>query len=419
MDGSPGKISPPHESTSSQTPLPVPLLDMSRQYEPLRDAIRSAIDRVCDSGRFILGPDCEQLEQGIAAYTGAHHAISCASGSDALLLALMSLKIGPGDEVILPSYTFFATASAVWRLGARPVFVDIDPATFNIDPQKIAERSSGVTKAIIPVHLFGQCADMEEICRVAERLNVPVIEDAAQAIGAGYRSRSAGTLGDMACFSFYPTKNLGGFGDGGMLTTNSHELAARLRLLRAHGMEPRYYHKVVGINSRLDSIQAAILNVKLPHLNRWAQLRRANAELYHSLFAEYGLDRVLTLPATADGCTHVWNQYVVRVPDGRRNALRTHLSSVKIGSEIYYPVSLHQQECFRSLGYGPGSLPESERAARETLALPIFPELRELEQRTVVSQIAEFFGIDKPVARVKRPKFLDRLDAAKHESPRH
>jgi len=415
MDGSPGKtpISSTSHTSSAHTAPAVPLLDMSRQYEPLRDAIRAAIDRVCDSGRFILGPDCEQLEHGVAAYTGAQHAIGCASGSDALLLALMALKIGPGHEVILPSYTFFATASAVWRLGATPVFVDIDPKTFNIDAQAIAAAATCATKAIIPVHLFGQCADMEEVCRVAERHNVPVIEDAAQAIGAGYRNRMAGTLGDIACFSFYPTKNLGGFGDGGMLTSNSHELAARLRLLRAHGMEPRYYHKVVGINSRLDSIQAAVLNVKLPHLNRWAQLRRANAELYHALFAESGLDDVLTLPSTAEGCTHVWNQYVVRVPDGRRDALRTHLSGSKIGSEIYYPVSLHQQECFRSLGYMPGSLPESERAARETLALPIFPELRELEQRAVVNRIAEYFGVHRSTASVKRPKFLDRRNATK------
>jgi dTDP-4-amino-4,6-dideoxygalactose transaminase len=420
MDGSPGKMPLSPASTASSanvssahTAPAVPLLDMSRQYEPLRDTIRAAIDRVCDSGRFVLGPDCEQFEQAVAAYTGAQHALGCASGSDALLLALMALKIGPGDEVILPSYTFFATASAVWRLGATPVFVDIDPKTFNIDPQAIAAAATCATKAIIPVHLFGQCADMEEVCRVAERHNVPVIEDAAQAIGAGYRNRMAGTLGDIACFSFYPTKNLGGFGDGGLLTTNSHELAARLRLLRVHGMEPRYYHKVVGINSRLDTIQAAVLNVKLPHLNRWAQLRRANAELYHKLFAESGLDDVLTLPSTAEGCAHVWNQYVVRVPDGRRDALRGHLSGSKIGSEIYYPVSLHQQECFRSLGYAAGSLPESERAARETLALPIFPELRELEQRTVVNRIAEYFGIHRSAAAVKRPKFLDRRTATK------
>ena len=415
MDGSPGKSSNSSapESASHAASLPVPLLDMSRQYEPLREAIRAAIDRVCESGRFVLGPDCEQFEQAVAAYTGARHAIACASGSDALLLALMALKIGPGDEVILPSYTFFATAGAVWRLGATPVFVDIDPQTFNLDPRAIAARATGATKAILPVHLFGQCADMEEICAVAEKLNVPVIEDAAQAIGAGYRNRSAGTLGDMACFSFYPTKNLGGFGDGGMLTTNSDDLAARLRLFRVHGMEPRYHHKVVGINSRLDSIQAAVLHVKLPHLNRWAQLRRANAELYHELFADCGLDRVLTLPITAAGCTHVWNQYVIRVPDGRRDSLRAHLAGAKIGSEIYYPVSLHQQECFRSLGYGTDSLPESERAARETLALPIFPELRVLEQRAVVNRIAEFFGAQKPAAKVKRPKFLDRRDVTK------
>ena len=268
--------SPPSESSSAPAaevaPVPVPLLDMGRQYEPLRKAIRAAIDRVCESGRFVLGPDVAQLEQGIASYCGAKHAVACALGSDALLLALMALDVRPGDEVILPAYTFFATASAVWRLGAVPVFVDIDPVNVQHRPAQIAAHTTAATKAILPVHLYGQCADMEAIHEVAKSHKLPVIEDAAQAIGAR-AGRLAGTLGEIACFSFYPTKNLGGFGDGGMLTTDSEQLAGRLRLLRAHGMEPRYYHRVVGINSRLDSIQAAVLNVKLPHLNRWAQLR--------------------------------------------------------------------------------------------------------------------------------------------------
>jgi dTDP-4-amino-4,6-dideoxygalactose transaminase len=386
----------------------VPLLDMQRQHQPLREEIRAAIDRVCDSGRFILGPDCEQLEHSIARYTRTKHAIACASGSDALLLALMALGIGPGDEVILPSYTFFATGSAVWRLGAMPVFVDIDPATYNLYPQATAALITRATKAILPVHLFGQCADMDALGAIARQHGLPIIEDACQSIGAEYHGVPAGAIGDVGCFSFYPTKNLGGFGDGGLLTTNRDDLAARLRLLRAHGMEPRYYHQVVGINSRLDSIQAAVLNVKLPHLDRWAERRQANAALYQRLFAECGLARVLTLPATDMHCTHVWNQYTIRVPDGRRDALRQYLAQMKIGAEIYYPVPLHRQACFRSLAYAEGSLPESERAARETLALPIFPELEPAEIETVVYRIGEFFGIRRPQidSAVKRPNFL-------------
>ena len=413
MDG----IPPKEVSVSNHDPaLPaVPLLDMQRQYEPLRDAIRAAIDRVCESGRFVLGPDCEQLERGIAAYVGTKHAVACASGSDALLLALMAFDVQAGDEVIVPSFTFFATASVVSRLGATPVFADIEPRSFNLSPERIAERITAKTKAIIPVHLFGQCADMEAIRAIAAANSIAVIEDAAQAIGAGLGDRSAGALGDMGCFSFYPTKNLGGFGDGGVLTTDSGDLAARLRLLGTHGMEPRYHHKVIGINSRLDSIQAAVLNVKLPHLNRWAQLRRANAEFYTELMTECGLDRILTLPTTAANRRHVWNQYVIRVPNGRRDALRAHLTAAKIGTEIYYPIALHEQECFRGLGQQPGSLLESERAAREVLALPIFPELRVVEQRAVVTRIAEFFGTARPSSpvAVKRPKFLDRSIAAR------
>src|SRR6185369_12286625 len=298
---------------------PVPLLDVNRQYQPLRAEILAAIARVCDSGRYILGPDCDELERGIAALTGARHAIACASGSDALLLALMALGIGQGDEVICPSYTFFATASAVTRLGAEPIFVDIEPATFNLDPKKIEPLVSEKTKAIIPVHLFGQCAAMDEIGRIAARHNVALIEDACQSIGATYAGRSAGTLGDIGCFSFYPTKNLGCMGDGGLLTTDRDDLAAKLRLLRGHGMEPRYYHHVVGINSRLDTIQAAVLNVKMPHLETWARQRETNALDYHSLFADYALDKILTLPQTARAARHVWNQYTIRVPDGRRD----------------------------------------------------------------------------------------------------
>lgn len=397
----------PSDNTTSAAATPVPLLDMSRQYEPLRVEIEAALARVCQSGRFIFGPDCEQLEKSLAAYCDARHGIGCASGSDALLLALMAANVGPGDEVILPSYTFFATASAVTRVGARPVFVDIDPVSYNLDPALIASRLSSKTKAIIPVHLYGQCADMNPIMALARRHGVCVIEDACQAIGARYHGKAAGSIGDMGCFSFYPTKNLGGAGDGGMLTANDDGLAASLRLLRAHGMEPRYYHHVIGINSRLDSLQAAVLNVKLPHLDRWAAMRQANAARYHEMFAAAGLDGMLTLPHAGPNQHHVWNQYIVRVPDGKRDALRAHLAEAKIGSEIYYPLSLHQQECFKYLGYVNGSLPESEKAAKETIALPIFPELTEAEQQLVVARIGSFYRLPgNMTSTIKRPKFL-------------
>ncbi|MGD0652992.1 MAG: DegT/DnrJ/EryC1/StrS family aminotransferase [Thermoguttaceae bacterium] len=371
----------------------VPLLDLGRQHHLILDELVAALRRVCQSGAFVLGPEVKNLEQAIAAYCRAKHAVGCASGSDALLLALLACGVGPGDEVILPSFTFFATASAATRLGAKPVFADIDPVTFNIDPVAVGRLMTPATKAIIPVHLFGQCADMDAINRLADSAKTPVIEDAAQAIGAEWDGRRAGSLGAIGCISFYPTKNLGGAGDGGMLTTNDDALAERLRLLRQHGMSPRYYHKVVGINSRLDSFQAAVLNVKLPYLDQWTALRQANAVRYEELFIGAGLDRVLTLPKALANCRHVWNQYVIRVPDGRRDALRESLAKAKIGSEIYYPLGLHDQECFRYLGYKPGDLPETDRAAREVLALPIFPELTAEEQQLVVARIAGFFGM--------------------------
>jgi dTDP-4-amino-4,6-dideoxygalactose transaminase len=372
---------------------PVPLFDISRQHQELDAEILAAIEQVCRSGRFILGPDCKELESKIAAYTGARHAIACASGSDALLLALMALDLGPGDEVLLPSYTFFATASAVTRLGGVPVFVDIDPDTCNLDPAQLAAKITGRTKAILPVHLYGQCAEMTAIGEIALRHGIPVIEDACQAIGAKFHERFAGTLSDMGCFSFYPTKNLGAYGDGGLLTTNDDILAEKLRLLRAHGMQPRYYHQVIGINSRLDSIQAAVLNVKLPHLDRWTAARQERAARYDAWFAAAGLGSRLGLPVERPHRRHVWNQYVVRVGEGRRDEMRKFLADRKIGTEIYYPVPLHRQECFQYLGYGEGSLPETERAARETLALPIFPELSAQEQRTVVNAITGFFDV--------------------------
>lgn len=381
----------PSSNARSAANSAVPLLDMHRQYDELRDDVRAAMDRVCESGRFVLGPECTALEQEIAAYCGAEHAVGCASGSDALLLALLALDVGPGDEVIVPSYTFFATASAVWRVGGKVVFADIDPVTYNVDPRHVAALVTPKTKAIIPVHLFGQCANMTALNQVARQFGLYVIEDAAQAIGAEHCGRRAGSIGHVGTLSFYPTKNLGGFGDGGMLTTNDAALAERLRLFAAHGMNPRYYHKVVGINSRLDSLQACVLRVKLPHLDRWTDARAANAARYGELFGERNLSGV-QLPTDAGDGRHVWNQYVIRVGEGRRDALRQHLSENGVGTEIYYPVPLHLQECFRAIGCREGSLPHTEQAALETLALPIFPELTAGEQRRVVDRIADFFA---------------------------
>ena len=383
---------PPAPPEQSRDFLPqVGLLALDRQYATLRDEIRAAIERVCDSGRFVLGPDVADLETELARALGVPHVISCASGSDALLLALMAVDIKPGDEVILPSYTFFATASAVTRLGAVPIFADIDPATYLVSPSDVKRKLSRRTKAIIPVHLFGRTADMDALLPVAEAAGIPVIEDAAQSILSTWHGRCSGALGDIGCFSFYPTKNLGGVGDGGFMTTTRDDLAAKLRLLRVHGMEPRYYHQVVGINSRLDSIQAAVLRVKLPHLDRWTTARQENAARYADLFAEYDLDRHVTVPTDESRGRHVWNQFVVRIGGGQRDALRTHLAKCGVGTEIYYPVPLHLQKCFAHLGWGVGDLPETEKAAIETLALPIYPELLFAEQETVVGRIAEFF----------------------------
>jgi dTDP-4-amino-4,6-dideoxygalactose transaminase len=396
----------------------VPLVDMSRQYDSLAEEITAAVKRVLESGRYILGQECQELEKSIATYCHVPHAIACASGSDAILLALMATCVGPGDEVILPSYTFFATASAVARLGAKPVFVDIDPATFNIDPALVGAAVTPATRTIIPVHLFGQCVDMDAILAIAASQQLSVIEDAAQAIGAEFKHRPAGSMGDIGCFSFYPTKNLGGPGDGGMLTTARQELADRLRLLHVHGMQPRYHHQVIGINSRLDSLQAAVLNVKLPHLDRWTAERQLHARRYRELFTGQGLADVLGLPVEASERRHVWNQYVVRVPDGRRDALREHLATHKIGSEIYYPVPLHEQKCFAYLGYGRGSLPLTERAARETVALPIFPELTFAEQQFIVSKIGDFFGAGQRHQRVPAPKFIKHPAVADRAQPK-
>jgi dTDP-4-amino-4,6-dideoxygalactose transaminase len=369
-------------------PTPVPMLDVNRQNGPLMAEFQAAIAAVAGSGAFVHGPACKAFEAALAEYCGVEHAIGCASGSDALLLALMALGIGPGDEVIIPSFTFFATASSVTRLGATPVFADIVPETFNIDAADVARKVTRQTKAIMPVHLFGQCADMDALAAAAP--GVPVIEDACQAIGAEYRGAKAGAIGRMGCFSFYPTKNLGGWGDGGLITTNDGDLAARLRILRDHGQNPRYHHWVVGINSRLDALQAAVLQVKLPRLDEWAATRDANARRYAAQVVRLGLDRRIGLPQVADGCASVWNQFTVRVPGGGRDALQQLLNERKIGSAVYYPIPLHLQECFKSCGYQPGSLPVTEAACHEVLSLPIYECLTRAEQDLVIGAIADF-----------------------------
>lgn len=379
---------------------PVPLLDVNRGNAPLREAFLEAIGQVIDSGRFLYGPDVEVLEREVAGYSQVENAIGCASGSDALLLALMALNIQAGDEVIVPSFTFFATVSAVTRLGATPVFVDIRPDTFNIDAARIEEAITPRTRAIIPVHLFGQCAEIDRICQIGAGHDLAVIEDAAQAIGAAYHSRPAGSWGTIGCFSFYPTKNLGGMGDGGMLTTGDAAIADRLRLLSSHGMRPRYYHRVVGINSRLDSFQAAILRVKLRHLATAVEARQKNAERYGRLFAQAGLvdgDR-LECPKRDPNAFHVWNQYSLRVKHGQRDALKAHLAERGIGSEIYYPVPMHRQECFSHIAQPAAGLPETERACAEVLNLPIYPELTSDEQSRVVESIATYFNAAARVA---------------------
>jgi dTDP-4-amino-4,6-dideoxygalactose transaminase len=378
-------------SVKTVTPMSVPMLDVSRQNDPLRAEIDAAIDQVCRSGAFVHGPACARFEEAMARYCGTEHAIGCASGSDALLLGLLALGVGPGDEVIVPSFTFFATAAAVWRLGAKPVFADIRPETFNLDPADVIYKLSTATKAIIPVHLFGQCAAMDEIIQIAAAAHgVPVVEDACQAIGAELDGRRAGSLGRMGCFSFYPTKNLGGFGDGGLITTDDGDLAARLRVLRDHGQQPRYYHHFVGINSRLDTLQAAVLGVKLPHLDRWAAAREGHAARYTAAFAERGLGEWIVSPRVAKGCRHVWNQYTVRVAGARRDALQRHLADRRIGSAIYYPVPLHLQKCFAPLGGRERSLPATEAACREVLSLPVYPEMTASEQEAVIDAVTEF-----------------------------
>jgi dTDP-4-amino-4,6-dideoxygalactose transaminase len=371
--------------------MQVPLLDLKAQHRLIGAEVMAAVEQVLAGQNFILGGEVERFEQAFAEYCRVRHAISCASGSDALLLALTALGVGEGDEVITTAFTFFATTSAVTRLGAVPVYADIAPDDFNLNAELIERKITPRTKAIIPVHLFGQCAEMDAVRELARRHQLFVVEDAAQAVGAESRGRRAGAMGEVGCFSFFPTKNLGGAGDGGMLTTDDGELAARLRVLRVHGMEPRYYHRYVGINSRLDALQAAVLNVKLKYLEEWTEARRRNAARYDALFAEAGLEEVVT-PTARPGQRHVYHQYTVRA--ARRGELKAHLAGRGVGTEIYYPVPLHLQECFADLGYRAGDLPESERAAREVLSLPVYPELTEEMQRYVVEQIAGFYGAE-------------------------
>ena len=371
--------------------MKIPILDLSVQHLQIADEIAAAVTRVLGSQKFILGPEVRELEQELAQYCSCAEAIGCASGSDALLLALMACDVGPGDEVITTPFSFFATVGSIVRLGAKAVFVDIDSATFNMDVSQVQSAMTKRTKAILPVHLFGQCAEMETINELARNANMRVIEDAAQAIGAEYRGRRAGSLGEIGCFSFYPSKNLGGAGDGGLLTTNDSKLAETLRILRTHGAKQKYYHERLGINSRLDSLQAAILRVKFRYLDQWADARRANAKRYRELFRDAGLGSsdYVQLPVESDGSVHVYNQFVIRARD--RDRLKAWLAERGVGTEIYYPVPLHLQACFKDLGYKNGDFPESERAALEALAIPVYPELSANAQTYVVETISSFY----------------------------
>ncbi len=370
--------------------MKVPLLDLKIQNEALRPEIDEAIKKVLDSNGFILGSEVQDLEKELADYCQTGFAVGCASGTDALLLALMAFDIGAGDEVITTPYSFFATGSSVTRLGATPVFVDIDPKTYNLDVSQIEAKVTEKTKAIQPVHLYGQCADMEPLLEISEKYNIPLVEDAAQAVGAEENKIRAGDFGAIGCFSFYPSKNLGAMGDAGFMTTNDEALAQKLFALRVHGSFERYYHKWVGLNSRLDAMQAAILRVKLPHLDSWTKARQQNAETYRKLFTDAGLTEQITLPLERENVRHIYNQFVIRVPE-RRDELKQFLAENEIGTDIYYPVSLHLQECFSYLDYKAGDFPESEKASRETLALPIYPELTIEQQMFVVEKIAEFY----------------------------
>ncbi|HEY8515954.1 MAG TPA: DegT/DnrJ/EryC1/StrS family aminotransferase [Candidatus Binatia bacterium] len=368
---------------------PIPQLDLRAQYAAIAHELEPAVLEVLRSGRWVLGERVAAFESEVAQAIGVSHAIGCASGSDALLLALLALDVRPGDEVVTSAFTFFATASAIVRIGAVPVFADIRPDDFLLDPNAAARAVTPSTRAILPVHLYGQCVDVRAFDEVARQHRLPIVEDAAQAIGASRDGVAAGAWGDLGCFSFYPTKNLGAAGDAGLVTTGDGMLAARVRRLREHGSEKRYEHVEVGINSRLDALQAAILSVKLRHLAAWTEARIRRAAVYDELIGAAGLDGIVRRPTVAPGARHVFHQYVVRVP--RRDELRAHLAERGVGSEIYYPIPLHLQRCFSSLGYRAGDLPETERAAAEVLALPMYPELTDEQQQRVVEAIASFY----------------------------
>lgn len=389
--------------------ISVPLLDLKPQYAPLKAEIQAAIERICDSQYFIMGPEVTEMETKLAAYCQTPFALGVSSGTDALILALMAIDLQPGDEVLTSPYTFFATAGAIARLGGKAVFVDIDPKTYNLNPVDLAAKVTPKTRAIIPVHLYGQCADMDPIMEVAQRHNLIVIEDAAQAIGSEYKGRRAGSIGHIGCFSFFPSKNLGAFGDGGAVTTTDPGLAEQMRILRVHGAEPKYYHKFVGGNFRLDALQAAVVRIKLQYLDGWTAGRQRNAARYNQLFMAAGLAGEagpLTLPTESaqtgqyalrtdaeldpfPGQRHIYNQYILRCR--QRDDLRAFLTERKIGSEIYYPVPLHRQECFAEWGYPAGAFPHSEAAAAQTLAIPIYPELSDEQIQAVAGAIAEFY----------------------------
>jgi dTDP-4-amino-4,6-dideoxygalactose transaminase len=378
-------------TTRQALDLSVPLLDLTAQFGPIRDDVLAAITRVCDSQRFIQGPEVDALERELAGMLGVDHAIGVSSGTDALLVVMMALGIGPGDEVITPTYSFFATAGCVRRLGATPVFVDVDPVTFNVSAEAIQRALTDRTRLILPVHLFGLSADMDAIMDVAAAENIPVLEDAAQAIGATCRGRMAGGIGLAGCFSFFPSKNLGAFGDGGLITTRDAAFANELRLLRNHGAEPKYVHHRIGGNFRLDALQAAVLRVKAPHLDAWTNGRRRNAERYRELATEYGLGGHVELPVEPAGFHHIYNQFVICVD--RRDELKAHLASRRIATEIYYPLPFHRQPCFADVVRPDDRFPVADRAAARSLALPIYGELTLEQQQHVMGSIAEFFGI--------------------------
>jgi dTDP-4-amino-4,6-dideoxygalactose transaminase len=380
---------PTDDGVSVSATIQVPFLDLQAQFAGIRAEMLSSVERVLESQHFILGSEVKALEADVAHLVECQFAIGCASGSDALLLALMAMEIGSGDEVITTPFTFIATAGSIARVGARPVFVDISPDDLNLDPRQIEKVLTPRTRAILPVHLFGRPADMGEILEIAGASDLPVIEDAAQSIGARWKGRAVGSLGRIGCFSFFPSKNLGGAGDGGMVTTNDPALADRLRVLRVHGSRSKYQYELVGINSRLDELQAAILRVKLPHLEKWTALRERNAERYRSIFHQFNLDGVVQLPSARPDGEHVYNQFIIRTP--QRNELREYMSRKGIGTEVYYPRPLHLQDAFAYLGYKAGDFPEAERASSEVMALPIYSELTEDQQQHVVSAIATFF----------------------------